>query len=102
MSLTVAQLHADLLAKPFVKRIGTPIKDGSPNEWGDQKYRIGIQKRAQDLVNYEFVHYVVLHEGTPPEVACYLKTNNIAFENAAEHFDEGGLVVQPPVVVVDP
>lgn len=99
--MTKAELLADLAARPFVNAVGVPKKVSSPNEWGDQEYQVGIRKRNRTIVNYELIRFVQLHEGTGADVACYLKTDVVAFGNAQEGFDEAKVIPAPvPEVVV--
>ena len=98
--MTQAELLAEITANPFVNAVGTPVAVGTPNEFGDVVYRVGIRKRAKTLVNFEHIRFVVLHEGTGADVACYLKSNAITFENSQEQYGEdkvvAALVVQTP------
>ena len=56
---------------------------------------VGIRKRAKTLVNFEFIRFVQLHEGVGNDVACYLKSDTIAFENAQEGFAEEKTLATP-------
>jgi hypothetical protein len=95
--MTTAELLAEIEANPFVNAIGTPVAVGTPNEFGDVVYQVGIRKRAKTLVNFELIRYVVLHQGTGADVACYLKTNAITFENSQEQFGEDKVIAAPVV-----
>jgi hypothetical protein len=94
--MTKAELLAEIAANAFVNAVGTPIAVGTPNEFGDVVYQVGVRKRAKTLVNFELLRFVQLHEGTG-DVACYLKTNVITFENSQEQFGEDKVIAAPVV-----
>jgi hypothetical protein len=94
--MTRAELLAEVAANAFVNAVGTPVAVGTPNEFGDVMYQVGVRKRAKQLVNFELIRFVQLHEGTG-DVACYFKTGAITFENSQEQYGEDKVVAAPVV-----
>ena len=94
---TKAEFLTTLAAMTYVDKVGTPVPMETPNEWGDQKYRVGIRKRSGNCVNYEYIHFVAIGEFDvlPKDKCAFLKDDRIVFENAQEHFNEGVAVPAP-------